>query len=305
MKIDKNWFTETNDELGIAFSLKIKQKLFDEQSPYQRIEVYETETFGNLMVIDGYVMLTDRDNFIYHEMMSHPVLFTHDQPERVAIIGGGDCGTLREVLKHKEVKQVWQIDIDELVTRASPKYFPKLCGSNNDPRAAILFGDGIEWIKNAEPDSLDIIIVDSTDPIGPAAGLFTEAFFRDCYKALRTGGILIQQSESPLLHMESIIKPMHDAMRAAGYSDTASLHFFQCSYPSGWWTATMACKKVACKEVTNKEVAHKDSKIWGFRESDADNRCFQTLYYNTATHKAAFAKPEFFRKQLAHFHSDG
>lgn len=284
MKIDKNWFTETNDELGIAFSLKIKQKLFDEKSPYQRIEVYETETFGNLMVIDGYVMLTDRDNFIYHEMMSHPVLFTHNQPEKVAIIGGGDCGTLCEVLKHKEVKHVWQIDIDELVTRVSEKYFPKLCDANDDSRATILFDDGIEWIKNAASDSLDIIIVDSTDPIGPAEGLFTKAFFLDCYKALRAGGILIQQSESPLLHMESIIKPMHEAMLAAGYADTASLHFFQCSYPSGWWTATMG-RKLA--------------KLDTFREQEAECRDFETLYYTSAIHKASLAAPAFFSPILS------
>jgi spermidine synthase len=193
------------------------------------------------------------------------------------------------VLKHDEVKQVWQVDIDELVTHASEKYFPALCESNNDPRASILFDDGIQWVKNAEPESLDIIIVDSTDPIGPAEGLFTEAFFRNCYQALRAGGILIQQSESPLLHTESIIKPMHSAMRAAGYADTKSLHFFQCSYPSGWWTATMACKK----------GGRKLAKLGDFREQASENRGFETLYYTPAIHHAALVAPAFFERKLS------
>ncbi|VAW80557.1 Spermidine synthase, partial [hydrothermal vent metagenome] len=191
------WFTEICEEHGSAISFRIRQKLHDEKTPYQHIEIYETTDFGNLMVIDGFVMLTSRDNFLYHEMMSHPALFTHPAPKRVVIIGGGDCGTLREVLKHKTVEHVLQVEIDEQVTRLSEQYFPELCKSNNDPRAEFFFGDGIQWIKNAEPGSVDLVIVDSTDPIGPAEGLFTEAFYRDCYRALSDTGLIVQQSESP------------------------------------------------------------------------------------------------------------
>jgi spermidine synthase len=282
MPLDDTWFTEACEECGSAFSLKIKEKLHDEQTPYQRIEVYATKTFGNLMTIDGFVMLTDRENFVYHEMMSHPALFIHENPEKVIIIGGGDCGTLREVLKHPGVKQAWQVEIDERVTRVSEKYFPELCESNADPRANFYFGDGIQWVKDAEPDSLDVIIIDSTDPIGPAEGLFTEPFYRDCHKALRPGGILIQQSESPLLHMR-IIKPMHRAMRSAGYQDTKTLQFFQCVYPSGWWSATLA---------------RKDADLNSFREDDARSRPFETRYYNEEIHRASLAQPEFMKREL-------
>ncbi len=215
---DKKWFTEACTECGTAFSLTIKGKLHEEQTRFQNIEVYETETFGNLMTIDGFVMLTSRDNFLYHEMMTHPVLFTHPAPKRVLIIGGGDCGTLREVLRHPEVEHAQQVDIDEGVTRASEKYFPELCQSNDDPRAELHFADGIKWVKEAEAGSIDIIIVDSTDPIGPAEGLFNEAFYRDCLKALGSDGILVQQSESPLLHVK-LLKAMRHAMRQAGFSD--------------------------------------------------------------------------------------
>lgn len=285
MALDQNWFSEPCEECGSAFSLRIQEKLHDEQTPYQRIEVYSTAKFGNLMAIDGFVMLTDRDNFVYHEMMSHPALFCHQAPKKVVIIGGGDCGTLREVLKHSEVEEAWQVEIDERVTRISEQYFPELCDSNDDPRAHFYFGDGIQWMKDAAPQSIDLIIIDSTDPIGPAEGLFSEPFYRDCHRALRSGGIVVQQSESPLLHMR-IIKPMHKAMRGAGFDQTRTLHYFQCSYPSGWWSATMA---------------RKGDDLQAFREQDVERRAFDTRYYNAEIHRAAFAAPEFFKRELAEY----
>ena len=282
MTLDKSWFTEVCDEGGSAFSLKIKEKLHEEQTPYQRIEIYDTEHFGKLMVIDGFVMLTDRDNFIYHEMMSHPALFTHPNPRSVVVIGGGDCGTVREVLKHPEVRDVWQVEIDERVTRLSERYFPELCESNDDPRAHFYFGDGIKWMADAEPDSLDVVIIDSTDPIGPAKGLFTEEFYRNTRRALRSEGILVQQSESPMYHM-NLIKEIHQAMRGAGFLDVLTMHFPQPVYPSGWWTATLACK---------------DLPVTGFREADAEQKAFPTRYYNAAIHRSATVAPQFFYEQL-------
>ena len=166
MALDDTWFTEIHNADGSAFSLKINAKLHDEQTPFQRIEIYDTVHWGKLMTIDGFYMLSTRDNFLYHEMMSHPALFTHPDPKTVLIIGGGDCGTLHEVLKHQEVEQVWQVDIDEAVTRLSQIYFPELCECNGDERAQLLFADGIKWVADADDASIDIIIVDSTDPIG-------------------------------------------------------------------------------------------------------------------------------------------
>ncbi len=277
---ESRWFTELCEEGGSALSLQIREKLHEEKTEFQHIQIYSTTHFGNLMVIDGFVMLTGRDNFLYHEMMSHPALFTHPDPKRVVIIGGGDCGTLHEVLKHPGVEQALQVEIDERVTRLSEQYFPELCESNSDARAGFYFGDGIRWMKEATAASIDVIIVDSTDPIGPAKGLFSEAFYRECHKVLDKEGVMVQQSESPLLHYESIIKPMHRAMRDAGFADSLSLQFPQPCYPSGWWTATLAGKE----------------HIRSFRENDARQKGFSTRYYNAAIHRGALAQPEFFLK---------
>ena len=274
--IDDSWFSEICKDSGSALSFKLNKKLHEEKTHYQQIEIYETEQFGNLMVIDGFIMLTNRDNFLYHEMMSHPALYTHTAPKRVVIIGGGDCGTLQQVLLHLEVEQVTQVEIDERVTHLSEKYFPELCTSNNDPRAELLFADGLNWMKEAEPGSVDVIIVDSTDPIGPAEGLFTAKFFRDCHRVLGKEGLLVQQSESPLLHLESIIKPLQKAMRDGGFAHTHTLQFPQPCYPSGWWTATMAGKM----------------DLTSFREMNSKEKSFTTKYYNVDIHRATLATPE-------------
>ncbi|HQW80789.1 MAG: polyamine aminopropyltransferase [Rhodanobacteraceae bacterium] len=277
MSLDSTWFSEPHELAGSAISFRIKRKLAEEQTPFQKIEVYETTDWGNLMVIDGCVMLTTRDNFLYHEMIAHPVLFTHTSPKRVVIIGGGDCGTLREVLKHREVESVVQCDIDERVTRLAEQYFPELCDSNSDPRAKLMFDDGIAYMKSLDAESIDVVIVDSTDPIGPAEGLFNEAFYQSCLRALRPGGILVQQSESPLVHME-LTKAMRNAMKNAGFAHLRTLPFPQPCYPTGWWSATMARK-------------HLDLNT--FRERGAATKQFPTKYYNADTHKAALAMPNF------------
>lgn len=274
MALGDEWFTEICEDSGSAFSLRVKQKLHEEQTDYQKIEIFETTKYGNLMVIDGFIMLSDRDNFLYHEMMSHPVLYTHPQPNNVLVVGGGDCGTLKEVLKHPEVKLAQQVEIDERVTRLSEKYFPSLCESNNDPRAELHFVDGIKWVKEAAPGHYDVIIVDSTDPIGPAEGLFNEAFYRDCHRALGDQGILVQQSESPLYHLK-LINAMRDAMRRAGFETFHTLDFPQPVYPSGWWSATMAGK--------GESLEH-------YREADSIAKPFATRYYNCEIHKAAMVE---------------
>ena len=183
---NNNWFTEECTECGTAFSLEINEKLHEEQTPYQKIEIYSTKNFGKLMVIDGFVMLTERDNFIYHEMLVHPALFSHPNPENILIVGGGDCGTLREVTNHECVQKITQVEIDQRVTDLSIEYFPELCENSDDPRVELIFNDAIEWVKNAQSNSIDLIIVDSTDPIGPAEGLFSTPFYKDCMRVLKT-----------------------------------------------------------------------------------------------------------------------
>ena len=163
------------------------------------------------------------------------------------------------------------------------RYFPELTAGNADPRARLLFDDGTAWVVNAAPGTLDLIIVDSTDPVGPAVGLFTQGFFESCLRALAPGGLVIQQSESPLLHMD-IPRRMYADLRGAGFADVKTLFFPQAVYPSGWWSATMARKAEA---------------IGGFREEAVERRPFATRYYNADIHRAALAQPEFFRREIA------
>lgn len=283
---DDRWFIEVCTESGSAFALELGPggRLHREQSDYQTIEVYDTTWFGRTLVIDGFVMLSERDNFLYHEMLAHPVLFSHPKPARVLIVGGGDCGTLREVLKHEVVETVTQVDIDERVTRVCEEYFPALCAANGDARARLAFDDGIRWVKDTEPGALDVIIVDSTDPIGPGAGLFTEDFYRDCHRALAAGGLIVQQSESPLAHLAAIIGPMHGAMAAAGFGEPLSFHFPQPVYPTGWWTAT---------------AARTEGPVELVRAADAEAPGFHTEYYTAAIHRGAMAQPAFMQRALA------
>lgn len=273
---ETTWKYEHFAPAGSAIGFRIIRKLDDVQSPFQHIEIFETTDWGNLMLIDGAVMLTTRDNFLYHEMMSHPALFTHSAPKRVVIIGGGDCGTLREVLKHPGVEQATQCDIDEQVTRMAEKWFPELCDSNGDARAELLFDDGIAYMANCAPCSIDIVIVDSTDPVGPAEGLFNKSFYESCFRALKGDGILVQQSESPLVLLD-LIKEMRSEMRKAGFSAFKTLPFPQPCYPTGWWSCTLA----------------KKSGGFEFREADARVMGFDSKYYSADIHRGALIAPPF------------
>lgn len=280
MNLSKStWFTEFCSQQGSAISYQIKQCLYDEKSDFQRVRIFETTHHGKLMVLDDYIMLTSRDNFLYHEMISHPALFTHAAPKNIAIIGGGDCGTLQEVLKHTGPEKVTQIEIDEQVTRVSEVYFPELCTSNDDPRVSLVFEDGIKWMQQAKPSSLDIIIIDSADPIGPGEGLFQMPFYQSCFQALKPGGIMAQQSDSPL-YSHDLIQSMHHAYHQVGFTSSHTLSFPQPCYPSGWWSATLVGKGVDVKR---------------FRQQEASQKSFATRYYNADIHQASLATVEFMK----------
>lgn len=276
-----NWFDEAFGDEGTRFGLAIKQRCHEEQTPYQKLEVYETETFGNLLVLDGCIMLTSRDNFLYHEMLTHPAMFTHPNPSKVVVVGGGDCGTLKEVLKHPNVKSAAQVEIDERVTAVSKIYFPELCTSNDDPRASFFYEDAAAWIANQKDESIDLLIIDSTDPIGPAAQLFGPAFLAQAFRVLRREGMIVQQSESPILHATTLIADLEQQLLQAGFHSPAQICFPQPSYPSGWWSATMASKSKTPSKP---------------RYDDIESKSWPTHYYNRAIHDAALAKPEFMKK---------
>ncbi len=289
---DDKWLIETCEESGSAFALELGPggRLHHERSDHQTIEVYDTVWFGRALVIDGFLMLSERDNFLYHEMLAHPALFSHPDPRRVLVVGGGDCGTLREVLKHPGVERATQVDIDERVTRVAEEYFPALCACNHDPRAELAFADGIAWVRDAPDDSLDVILIDSTDPIGPAEGLFSEPFYRECHRALGPNGLIVQQSESPLAHLAGIIAPMHQRMQSAGFGSPVSLHFPQPIYPTGWWTATLARAEGELQFARETEA----------RSVNTDDG-INTEYYTAEIHRAAQAQPAFVQRALSRY----
>lgn len=287
MTTHPDWFIERFQTTGSAIGFQIIEQLDHVQSPFQTIDIYKTTDWGNLMVIDGAIMLTTRDNFLYHEMISHPALFTHPHPQRVVIIGGGDCGTLREVLRHPEVTQVTQCDIDEQVTVLAQRHFPELCQANNDPRATLRYADGVVYVRQLPANSIDLLIVDSTDPIGPAEGLFNTAFYRSCFTALTAHGLLIQQSESPLTQIP-LIQQMQVAMHQAGFQSFRTLPFPQPCYPTGWWSVTIASKQ--------------HNAPFTYRRDDAHTNPFQLQYYCLANHDSALIGPPFLAQALATSH---
>ncbi len=277
--LDENWFSEAAQ--GFAMSLRLQRKLHEERSPHQLISVYETESFGRLLALDGLTMLTERDHFIYHEMLTHPAHFTHREPRDVLIVGGGDCGTLSEVLRHP-VRSVVQVELDERVTRVSERYFPGLCGGLGDARVRLVFQDAVDWIARAPSDTYDVLLLDTTDPVGQAARLFSAPFYRECRRVLRPDGVLAAQTESPFLDLE-LLRGALTAMGEAGFPVRRLLHFPQCSYPSGWWSVTLAGAAGLAE---------------GFRAEEAAAKAFPTRYYNARVHESSQVLPEFLLHQL-------
>lgn len=278
----KLWLTDYHSETrGLSFC--IERTLYHESSAYQTIDIVETHDFGRVMLLDGVLMVSSIDEFVYHEMLSQPSLNTHPNPERVLIIGGGDCGTMRRVLMHQRVKHLVQVEIDEMVTRVAKIYFPSLTECSSDPRVEMVFGDGIEYLKRNQ-QSFDLILVDSTDPVGPAAGLFRKEFFADCHAALKEDGILCIQSESPwiapLLDLIcEVNKDLHSLFPIV-HPYLASIQ----SYQAGLWMFQMASK--AHQPLSPESLAWIETQGMDFD------------YYNASIHKASFALPQFIIKRL-------
>jgi len=264
-----------------GLSVGINKTLFSEQTPYQKVEVLQTDTWGNLMTIDGMVMLSEKDEFVYHEMLSHGGLFAHPNPERVLIVGGGDGGTAREVMRHNSVRQVDMVEIDEAVIRASKKFLSKV-GDWENPKLNVLITDGIEFVKNIE-DPYDVIIIDGSDPVGPAEGLLETDFIQACYDGLTTDGILTAQTESPWVHdyhksMQQVFAALDDIYEVAQmYLAYIPL------YPTGMWSFAFASKGTDPLSKDTFEMAEEGIRQFGSK----------LKYYNPEVHCGCFALPNF------------
>ncbi len=230
------FFTEFHDK-GTGITFRIKKELFRGRSEFQEVLVLDTETFGRMLVLDGLVMLTERDEFVYHEMLTHPAFSFKAQVKKVGVIGGGDGGTIREVLKYPEVLSVHLIEIDRLVVDVSLKYLEFTSYALKDERVKIYYEDGVKYLKEHNED-FDIIFVDSSDPVGPALSLYSMDFYEGIKKNLKADGIVVFQSESVWYHLD-VIKKQMDALKKV-FKHTNLYLAPVPTYPGGYWSFTIA-----------------------------------------------------------------
>jgi spermidine synthase len=272
-------FTEKYPDVNASFSIEINRIIFSGNSPFQKIEILESSAFGKILVIDDCIMFTEKDEFIYHEMITHVPLYVHPRPARVLIIGGGDGGAVREVLKHSDVRKIVLVDIDRMVSDLCLKYFPAIAAGLLSERVTCLYQDGVEYVKNSQ-DKFDLIIIDSTDPVSVGEGLFTPEFYQDCHELLNDDGILVNQAESPLFTrrwLSMISRKLVDVF--------PRLHFYQANiptYPSGYWLFGFASKKYNPRE--------------DFLRDKYSQQALPLKYYNEQLHQACFVLPNYVRE---------
>lgn len=277
------WFTEKHTE-NSGITIKIKKHIHSEKSKFQQIDVFETLEYGKMLTLDGLIMITQKDEFIYHDMITHTAMAVNPDIKKVLIIGGGDGGTARELSRYASIEEIDMVEIDEKVVRVSQKYFQETAGHlENNKKVVLYFEDGINFVKN-KSDYYDLIIVDSTDPIGPGEGLFTLEFYKNCYKALNDSGILVNQNESP--YFEQNAKEMKRASSKLKklFPIFEVYQFHMPTYPSGHWLFGFASKKLHPVD---------DAKLnyW-------ENLSIKTKYYNVDLHKASFCLPTYVKEML-------
>ncbi len=277
-----DWFDEVFRD-RVRFGLRVKERLFERTSPYQKVLVFESEAFGRCLAIDDVFMTSERDEFLYHEMLVHPPLVAlASPPRRVLVIGGGDGGTVREVLRHPSVETVVMVEIDEMVVEASKKYLTTIGTAWEDPRLDLRIGDGIAYVKETKDPPFDAVLLDGTDPIGPAKGLFNEDFYRGVARVMKPNGVFAAQTESPFVMPQLFVeiqKTLRKVFpRVAPYFGTIPI------YASGYWSWTFASFEVEPLEL---DEARGKAIEEGARQ------------YNRDVHRAAFAQPNFIRRLLA------
>jgi spermidine synthase len=271
------WYTEKQTP-NVGITCKTISTLVVEKTNYQELAIIDTVEYGRMLVLDGMVQTTVKDEFVYHEMITHIPLFTHPNPKTVAVIGGGDGGTVREALKHPSVEKVYLVEIDERVVENSKRYLPEISCGLSDPRCEVLFQDGIEFIAQHE-NSFDVVLVDSTEPIGPATGLFSKDFYSSIYRALKEDGLFVAQTESPFFNAE-LIRSVYASIKQIFPVTRLYLASIP-TYPSGLWSFTLGSKRYDPLEVEEEKILEIDTK-----------------YYSPEIHKSVFKLPRFVKNLL-------
>lgn len=276
------WFTERHTN-GVNFSIKVDRQLFSGQSEFQRVDIFDSKEFGRFLALDGYMMLTERDEFIYHEMIVHVPMAVHPCVKKVLVIGAGDGGVIRELCRYETIEKIDMVEIDELVVEVSKKYLPTTACCFDDPRLNIYYQDGLKFVRTKE-DEYDLIIVDSTDPFGPGEGLFTKEFYGNCYKALNDTGIMVNQHESPFYPDDAIAMQRAHKRIVESFPISRVYQAHIPTYPSGHWLFGFASKKY--------------HPIKDFQKTKWNARGMKTKYYNTGIHVGAFALPNYVEELL-------
>lgn len=276
------WFSEAHTP-HVKLSIRVDKQVYSGQSDFQRIDVFDSPEFGRFLVLDGYMMLTEKDEFIYHEMMTHVPMAVHPQVKDVLIIGAGDGGVVRELTQYPEIEQIDMVEIDEMVVKVCKEYLPQVACRLEDPRLTIHYADGLKFVRTRQ-NAYDLIIVDSTDPFGPGEGLFTREFYGNCYKALREDGILVNQHESPYYTEDALAcqRAHKNIVQSFPISRVYQAHIP--TYPSGHWLFGFASKKYH-------PLKDLDEKRW-------NERGMKTKYYTTMLHKGAFYIPAYVEELL-------
>jgi spermidine synthase len=276
------WYTEHHTD-DVKFSIRVDKQLVSVQSPFQRIDVFESVEFGRILTLDGYLMVTEKDEYIYHEMIIHIPMATNPNIKRVLVVGAGDGGAIRELARYKTIEKIDMVEIDEMVVDVCKKYLPNTACSFDDERLTIYYEDGLRFVRN-KVNEYDLIIVDSTDPFGVGEGLFTKEFYGNCYKALSDDGILVNQHESTFYtSYANSMKRAHSRIKA--FFPTALVYQAHIpTYPSGHWLFGFASKKY-----DPRDDLHAD---WW------NSLGIKTRYYNTILHKGCFAIPNNVRDEL-------
>ncbi len=278
------WYSEYHAE-DVRFSIKVKKHFYSEKSPFQQIDFFETDTFGKFFTLDGIVMLTEKDEFAYHDMITHPAFAVNPDIKNVLIIGGGDGGTAREVSRYQHIERIDMVEIDERVVRLCQQYLPQTAQAlDKDPRIHMYFQDGLAFVENAKEATYDLILVDSTDPVGPGEGLFTIEFYQNCFRALNEKGILINQHESPYYDYNAKEMMRAHAKLKSVFNFASVYEFHVPTYASGHWLFGFASKGLHPMN---------DFKPKAWKEFG-----LQTKYYNTDLHTAAFCLPTYVKEML-------
>lgn len=276
------WFSEKHTP-NVKFSIRVDRQLYSGQSDFQRIDVFESPEFGRILVLDGYLMLTGKDEFIYHEMIVHTPLAVHPHVKNVLVIGAGDGGAVRELTRYPEIGRIDLAEIDGQVIEVCKKFLPQTSCKMDDPRVHIYVEDGLKFVRR-HADEYDLIIVDSTDPFGPGEGLFTKEFYGNCYKALKEDGIMVNQHESPFYEQDAL------AMQRAHKRIIESFPFSRIyqahipTYPSGHWLFGFSTKKYH-------PLKDLDETRWNARG-------LKCRYYTTTLHRGAFYLPAYVEEML-------